>query len=251
MDIMTMQEKVNYAQQLRGESTRIYRELLDNHRAEKGKILSDRELSEEGKQGRIARIKNIDEVKMVRTAEHLRMEHDEPLRQLIEQGEAFITSNLPEVSETKRKLFDLKAQELEGRILFATNAENARKALDELINEANEPALASELRAKMPQLGQHVVNLATNSTDRMALNKEIGKLFQVVSNRSLPEGAEEVRNLMDQSRALLEASMTSQIVHTAMREISTLGASYLDNTEEYFEKRAEVVTEIESSNKSL
>jgi hypothetical protein len=247
MNIEQMKEKVEYAMYLRQESTGLYRQLLDEHRNAKKDIYSDRNLSEEGKQRKIERLKEVHEVKLMRLTERLRHDHDKDLRELMEHGETFITSKLPEVDETKRKLFDLKAQELEGHILFATNEDNALKALEELINTANEPALALELRAKMPQLGQHVVNLATNSTDRMALNKKVGQLFQTVSNRSLPEGAEEVRKLMDESRTLLEASITSPIVQTAMREISIFGASYLNNTEEYFKKRADLVAKVENN----
>jgi myosin heavy subunit len=234
---------VDYARRIEQESTGFYVNLLKEHQEARGKIHGNRELSNEGKRKHIEKLKH--EVKMMRKTETLRDEHDKGLIEAVKYGEQFITSKLPKVDETKRRLFELKAQELEGKILFATNAENARKALEELLVTADEPALAAEVRDKMAQLGTHVVNLATSPQDRLQTNKAIGRLFEEVSNRSLPEGAKEVRELMDKSRALIESHFTSPIVETSMREISVIGASYLYRPSEYFVNRADIVAEIE------
>ncbi|WLD91761.1 hypothetical protein [Alkalihalobacillus sp. AL-G] len=227
---------ISFSNTLRGEMTAFTRGALDDFRAQKRIINQNRELSLEGKQAQISKLQATFERKLMEDARGFKTESNAKLKAAIESGENYLTSELPKVDDQKRKLFEQKAMELEGKVLFATNTKAATEALQELVNLTDEPALARDIKGKVLSLSQNVVNGIENGSERLQTKNQLGQLYTDVDSRSLPEGADEVKQRIAIARQQLETPLYGDLEKRALMEISPLASHYVNDPEGYFEK---------------
>ncbi len=217
---------------------------LQSFREDKTRVMTNRELTEEGKRKKLEREQQRHEVAVMKMIHNERTKRDEHLNAAIKDATAIITADLPKVDAETEKLFMQRVDELEGKVLYATNANTARQALEEMAANATEPALAAIVRDRIRQLTQQVLPLA-NEGEQLTLRQALGRLYEDVSNRALPVGAKEARERLETAKGLLSAPMVSELILNNLGEISNDAVRYANNTTAYFNEKGGLVREIE------
>jgi len=132
------------------------------------------------------------------------------------------------VKATKKKLFDQKTEEASAKVQFATNAQDAKNVLQELVNNAEEPALAEEVN-----LSQQAISIASTE-EVMPLKMELGELYNTVHNRALPEGGKEAQNALETVERYKSSPIFSELVSNKLSEISKTSSKYINTPYSYF-----------------
>ncbi|MGC4376204.1 hypothetical protein WD019_04585 [Fictibacillus sp. Mic-4] len=231
------QNKIHFAQTLRGEYTKFFREVLDEYRSKKGLISSNRELSDEGKRKQIEKLNAVYERKFLELSRDLQREAKKAAKEAKQTAEVLLVSELPKVDAHKRSLFDRKVEEIEAKVKFALTPARAKEALSELLALADEPALAHEIKGKILALSEHVISLAPPA-DQLNLRKEIGDLYDTAARNALPDGAEDAKKVIETADGILNTSGISSAVEIALREVSVWTSTYIHNPDEYLNQVA-------------
>ncbi|MGP4061819.1 hypothetical protein [Halobacillus sp. H74] len=229
-----MKDKLQRAQALMQGNTMLFKEVIDEYREKKSEINRNNELSAAGKEKELQCLSKEYEKKSMELAKKLKQERNELASEAKKEAEKVLTSKLPSVNEQKRKLFSQQVDDLEARVLFATSSDNAKSALKELAAIADEPALAHEVKPKVMQLSQSIFGTITDSTESITTRKELGQVYEELSSRAMPKGSQEAHETIEISNALISSGLVGTAVRNALREVSVMTSSMIDQPEEYF-----------------
>jgi hypothetical protein len=224
--------KLNYARNLSQEATKMFRELLDDYRSARYNINNDRELSLEGKSARLLALSKVYEKKALEISKALHDEKATTLSEVRKAAESVLTSKLPDVDATARTLFMQKADRLLARATFASNPNDAINALSELVQSADHPVLASEIKPQIMSLGTQLLGSITDPQTQYAVKQSIAQLYDDVSMRSLPEGGSDAIELLANVEGM-SRSVVSPVVADALGEISQNARRYVNDPTAY------------------
>ncbi|QSF36958.1 hypothetical protein [Priestia megaterium] len=227
-----MKGLIEYIQGERQQSTRRFRELMDKFREKKATINRNRDLSDSGRQKQITKLKAVYERKALELSHSMQLDGKKTALEVKKAAELFLLSEIPAVDSHKQALFNQKADQIEAAVKYAVTPKRAKEALDKLVELADEPGLAHVVKGKVLALSDGIIAMTTNPTARMEVQRELGRLFDDVSEKSMPEGSKEAKSIIETADLLLNSSGISPAVHTALREISIETSSFLDRPEE-------------------
>lgn len=99
MNIQTLRNYLNKSRTIRGEVSRLSRELIEEFREEKSEINQDRDLSTEGRNKQIGKLQAKYERKILELARELQKQDKEAISNAKKGAESLIISDLPKVDE--------------------------------------------------------------------------------------------------------------------------------------------------------
>jgi hypothetical protein len=233
--IKSIRDKFQEAHALRSDTSALFRELREQYRDKIAAISSNPALSAYGKQQERQKVAAQYEKELMRLSKQVFDAYKKTIKEAKEQAEKILLASIPKTDEKKRKFFQQQAEELAAKVLFATNPQTAKDALAQLVKAANEPELASSVKERFMQLSQHAINLCAPA-EQMQMRKELGELYEHLSQNSLTQEAREARQLVEQADAMLGVRLFSPIVEQAAYEISPQASRYLNDPDAYFEK---------------
>ncbi|MBM7554902.1 hypothetical protein [Thalassobacillus pellis] len=238
MKIDKLKQSVNKVQTIRGETAKLSRELLEEFQDKRSVISYDRDLSHTGKTKKINELQTFYEKKVLKLALKLQNQEKEVLTNARNEAERILTEKLPSVDKQKRELFVQNVDELKGKALFATSVDTATKALQEIVDTADEPALAYEVKSDVMEISKHLLEHG-NSSDGKSLRLTLSQIYQEVNEAALPDGTNEAREAIEFINQLSHTPMFSGLEKRAFKEISPLANHYINNAESYFKKYSE------------
>ncbi|WP_027956647.1 hypothetical protein [Halobacillus kuroshimensis] len=231
-----MREKLQRAQELMQGNTILFKEVIDEYREKRSEVNRNTELSASGKEKALQRLSKEYEKKSMKIAKQLKQERNDLASDAKKEAEKILTSQLPDVNEQKRKIFSQRVDNLEARVLFATTPDNAIVALGELAKAAEEPTLAYELKPKVMQLSQSILGTITDSNEAISTRKELGQMYEELSEKAKPEGSQEANDTIEAANSIMSAGLVGEAVRNALREVSVMTSSMIDQPQEYFGK---------------
>jgi len=243
-----MSENYVAAYEIRGSMAALFNTFRDFYLEDRNKVMNNRELTEVGKQKRLERVRQRHEVDFMKMIREQRTKFEEYLQENIKIARSIMLADLPQVDKETEKYFMLQLGELEGKILFATNVDEAQKALEEIASIATEPKLAAIAKEKIVQYSAQVAALAP-SDKVMAVRYELGKLHEDVSSRALPQGANKAKDQLESAQAFLEYDLVQPFILDNLGQISNELVRYANNSDAYFVDKADVVKDIEINGK--
>ncbi|MEK4014165.1 hypothetical protein [Peribacillus sp. FSL M8-0224] len=232
LNIQDMRGLIEYINEEHNATTRYFREqIIDPFREKKADINRSRDLSDVGKLNKIAELQKVYERKALELSRDLHAGTEETARMVKQAAEELLISEIKPVDPHKKALFDQKVEKLTADVKFAVTPKRASDALKELLTLADEPALANEVKGKILELSDYVVD-ASAPIERMRVRKELGDLYNTASRQAMPEGGQEAAGILESATRLIESSGISQPVVTALREVSIHASTFIYNPEE-------------------
>jgi hypothetical protein len=228
-------KKIEEAYTYRYHSAALFRQLMDEYKTEVEKIYQDRSLSQYGRDTKVEKLRREYEKKALRLSKEIHDGYAKALNDAENTAKSVLTADIPEVDEQTRKLFAKKAEELQAQVLFATNPDAATKALRELVQAANEPALAAMIKETFLGLSQNVLSLAGNPNEQLSLRKELAQLHEQLQNNTMTQEAREAQSLLNRAEGMKSATIFSNVVCQAAAEFSPEARHYLNNPDGYFQ----------------
>ncbi|MBO1513703.1 hypothetical protein [Metabacillus bambusae] len=243
-----MSENYISAYEIRSSMAGYFNTFKDFYLEDRNKVMNNRELTHAGKEKRLERVKQRHEIDFMKMFREQEAKRNELLNENIKIAKSIILAELPPVDAETEKLFTKRVEELEGKIIFATNLDAAKKALEEIAAIATEPALAATTKEKIKQLSQQVLALAP-SDKVITVKYELGKLFEDVSSRALPQGAIQATEALESAQEFLGMDLVQPFILDNLGQISNDLVRYANNTESYFIDKADVIKDIEMNGK--
>ncbi|MFJ8244755.1 hypothetical protein [Peribacillus asahii] len=225
-------EKLNHVQLLRGnDGLGFFTELLTEFRGKKSEIRKNSNLTTKGQNAQIEKLSAVYERKILELASQVQESGRNAALEAKQIAESHLISELPPVDDRRRALWAQEAERLEAAVKFAVTPKRAMDALQELVETADEPALANEIKSKMLKLSDQVINNASPQ-ERPAMRLEIGKLYNQVAKQALPEDSHEAKEIIDMADRMLATSNIPSMIDTAAREVSLFTSTFLHNPDE-------------------
>jgi small nuclear ribonucleoprotein (snRNP)-like protein len=228
-------ENIQTVHELKRGVSGLINETLNELRDAKALLKGNRLLTEEGKREEEKKL----QAKYEKTFLGKMREVDNMVNLLLDESkdetDKVLTAALPPVEETKQKLFDLELKKAEGQVMFAIGAQQATKALEQLVESATEPLLAQQALDKFISLSMPALSLAAD-TERAALKQRLGSLYQQLDTKAQVEGAQGAREALSTINALKGAGYVTGYVQDALKEISMKSYEYVNSPKAYFEK---------------
>jgi hypothetical protein len=244
-DVLKVRDNISKARELQRGTTREFATMLDRYRQDRIRFRMDRNLTEKGQDQAIERLRKKHEVLVLGKSRSIKDRYEKNLQNAKQDAEAILLQALPKVEDRKQQLFNLRLKELEGQIMFATNAEAAMSALNEMLEAADEPALALQVKEKFVGLSQNVLALVSDTGEQISMRKGLADLYNKVSVNSQPEGAEKAAILLDEAARMLTAGhIYTDLIGNALQEISRNATIYLEKPDDYFADYADEVKQV-------
>jgi hypothetical protein len=240
-----VKDQIIKARELQSSTTKEFASMLDRYRQDRLRIRDNSHLTEEGQDHAIDRLRKKHELLVLGKSRSIKQRYEKSLQNAKQDAEAILLQELPKVEDRKQQLFNLRLQELEGQIMFAANAEAALSALNEMLEAADEPALALQVKEKFVGLSQNVLALVSGTAEQLSMRKGLSDLYNMISASSRPEGAEEAAMLLDEAtRMLTGGHIYTDLIGNALQEISRNATIYLENPDDYFKDHADEVKQV-------
>lgn len=238
MSIEKIQTNIQKVHELKSGVTGMIKDAVFAYRSEKGKIRSNRMLTDEGKHAEEKKL----QAQFEKAFMGQMLKVDEEKKRLITEGKneamKVLTATLPPVSETKQKLFDMELKKAEGKVTFALGANSAVQALESLINQSSEPILAQQARELFLKQSSHVIGLA-NDSEKSALKQRLNNMFQQLDSKATTDEQKQAKVALESISALEGSGYCTGYVKEALGEISKKTSDLVNTPKAYFDSVGE------------
>ncbi|QOS80991.1 hypothetical protein JNUCC31_09025 [Paenibacillus sp. JNUCC31] len=224
-------ESILKAHELKNANTGVYRQFNDKLREEINAIKGDRDLSEEGRANRIAKVRETRGKELLQMAYRRHREFKALLADARKNAEAVIYSDIPKPDQTKIERFDESFRKLRTELMLARDGKAAAQKLTQFIEGVDERYFHHKISEAYADLSTSVLTLDNSSGMRLALSQQYDNLN---ASYESPD-AEAARNSLDTANDMEQSQFFLKVVEDSVREgLGVRYSSFINNTESYY-----------------
>ncbi|HET7579769.1 MAG TPA: hypothetical protein VFK33_10845 [Bacillales bacterium] len=240
---MKAKEYLQKAREISGNTAKEYREWAEKVQAEISKANVDTDLSSQGREKKVAELKQKYGVELMQSAHRAKDQYQTWLKRAQREADKVANAKPKKPDAAKVERFSDGFKRLKTELMLATRPESAEQKLRDFVASIDEPYFANEVADQFAELVPHVTNIAGNDANRYRL--KLAGMYEDLQRNHVSDDVKEAREVLEASNhALGNPKIFAPLVEENVSEM--LGGEYgrqVNEPETFFESNADLKPE--------